>query len=112
MKLALAITSDLEARGKSVSVISCHTIKPLDVVSIQAALRQHQSVIVIEESAGNGALGMQIKSIAWDMRAETRLETFCLDDAFHHMYGPHEDLLAAYGLSMQAVLTRLGDLAC
>lgn len=112
MKQALAIASSLERDAKPVSVMSCHTIKPLDVDGIQTALREHRCVVVIEEAAGNGALGMQVKNIAWNMKAQCRVETFSLDDAFLHIHGSHDDLLAAHGLSEAGILARLGDLRC
>ncbi len=104
MKMAMEVARNLEASGKSVSVFSCHTVKPLDRPGIEAALRDHAQVVVIEETAPNGALGMQVKAIAWEIRAGCRLDTFALDDAFHHVYGSHDELLAVHGLSASAIL--------
>lgn len=107
LKMAQSVAAHITSSGRSVSVYSCHTVKPLDVAGIQAVLRGHAQVIVIEEAAPNGALGMQVKAIAWDMRAACRLDCFALDDAFHHVYGNHDELLAAHGLSVDAILSRV-----
>lgn len=107
MKMAAEVGAQLNSEGKSVSLVSVHTLKPLDVEGIAQALRRHQQVIVIEEMAPYGGLGPRVKEIAWDAGATCRLSTFSLEDAFHHVYGSHGDLLAAHGLSVESVLARL-----
>lgn len=107
MKLAVEVADRLQAEGKSVSVVSCHTLKPLDRAGIEQALRNHKHVIVIEEHAPQGGLAPQTKQIAWDSRAQCRLDTFTLKDEFIHNYGSYEDLLADHGISMDAILKQV-----
>ncbi len=104
MKMAVAIADKLQAAGKSVSVVSCHTMKPLDRAGIERALKAHKQVIVLEEHAPQGGLAPQTKQIAWDTKANCDLHTFTLQDKFIHNYGSHDDLLAAHGLSVELVV--------
>lgn len=106
--MATEIADKLAAQGRSVSLVSAHTLKPLDRDGITAALQQHRHVVVIEEHAPQGGLASQVKQIAWDVRASCRLDTFTLQDAFIHNYGSTNDLLAAHGLSPQRILTTIG----
>ena len=106
--MATAIADKLAAKGRSVSLVSAHTLKPLDRDGITAALRQHSHVVVIEEHAPQGGLASQVKQIAWDVRATCRLDTFTLQDAFIHNYGSTNDLLAAHGLSPERILATIG----
>lgn len=106
MPKALQVAARLEAAGRTVSVMSCHTLKPLDVGGIAVALRSHSQVIVIEEHAPQGGLAAQTKQIAWDIGARCRLDTFTLKDAFIHNYGSHDDLLAAHGLDVETIFQR------
>jgi transketolase len=108
MPKAMQLAARFEAQGKSVSVVSCHTLKPLDVEGIRDALRHHGQVIVIEEHAPQGGLAPRTKQIAWDMQARCRLDTFTLQDAFIHNYGSHDDLLAAHGLEVGAIAQQVG----
>ena len=103
-KMAAQIADSLAAQGKSVSLVSCHTLKPLDREGIIEALKTHKQAIVIEEHAPQGGLAPQTKQIAWDIKATCRLDTFTLQDKFIHNYGSHDDLLAAHGLSPQRIL--------
>jgi transketolase len=105
---ALEVAARLEARGESVSVVSVHTLKPLDRDGIAAALADHARVIVMEENVPHGALASRVKAIAWDTKAACDLKVFTLKDEFIHFYGTYEELLAQHGLSVDQVLKGLG----
>jgi transketolase len=107
MKKAAALADRLEAQGRSVSLVSVSTLKPLDRAGIERALGAHAEVIVIEEHAPQGGLASQTKQIAWDIGARCRLHTFTLQDAFIHNYGSHDDLLAAHGLDLERIAARV-----
>lgn len=107
-KMAVALADKLAAAGKSVSVVSCHTVKPLDREGVIAALKGHKHVIVIEEHVPQGGLAPQTKQVAWDIQASCRLDTFTLQDEFIHNYGSHDDLLAAHGLSLAKISHHIG----
>ena len=104
MAKAMAVADALEADGNSVSVVSAHTIKPLDRPGIEAALSKHKRVIVIEEHVPEGGLSSRVKQIAWDIQAKSSLHTFTLKDEFIHNYGSSDDLLAAHGISVPLIL--------
>lgn len=105
--MAFDIAKQLEANGNSVSVLSCHTIKPLDKEGVRQVLASHDRVAVVEEHVPHGGLGSRVKEIAWDMGARCRLDCFSLKDEFIHFYGNHEELLNVHGLSVPAICTQL-----
>jgi transketolase len=107
MKVVLALADKLEAQGQSVSVVSVHTLKPLDSGGITAALVGHKQVAVIEEMLPRGGLASKVKELAWDTKATCDLRTFTLKDEFVHCYGNYEQVLAAHGLSVDALLGKL-----
>jgi transketolase len=108
LKLGVDLAQRFEAAGKTASVVSCHTVKPLDVDGIAEVLRRHRQVVVIEEMAPTGGLGPRVKSLAWDTEARCRVDTFSLQDAFVHVYGSHAELLAAHGLDLASISRKLG----
>jgi transketolase len=87
-----------------VSVISVHTIKPLDVAGIREVLSHHKSVVVLEEHVPHGGLASRVKEVAWDMGATCKLQAVSLKDEFIHFYGSHAELLAEHGLTAQRVV--------
>lgn len=107
-KQAVDLANHLAGQGRSVSVVVAHTVKPLDREGVIAALKGHRQVIVMEENVPQGGLAAQVKQIAWDIRAQCRLDTFTLKDEFIHHYGSHDSLLAAHGLSIPAILQGTG----
>ncbi len=107
--MAFDIAKQLEARGKSVSIISCHTIKPLDQEGVRQILAGHGRVAVVEEHVPHGGLGSRVKEIAWDMGAHCRLDCFSLKDQFIHFYGDYNELLNEHGLSVPAICARLSE---
>jgi transketolase len=110
MKVAAGLAERFEKAGKSISLVSVHTLKPLDRDGIAAAFAAHKQVVVIEECVPRGGLAGLVKEIAWDRRAVCKLDTFTLQDEFIHNYGSHNDLLAAHGLDLNTISVKL-DLA-
>jgi transketolase len=106
-KMAVEVADRLQALGKSVSIVSVHTMKPIDRAGIIDALKRHAHVIVVEEHAPQGGLAAQTKQLAWDSRATCRLDTFSLQDAFIHNYGSWENLLDSHGISPDRIMAAI-----
>lgn len=108
MKMVFGLAERFERAGKSASVVSAHTLKPLDRAGIAATLAAHEHVVVIEECVPRGGLAGQVKGIAWEQGAACRLDSFTLQDEFIHRYGSYADLLAAHGLDVETISAKLG----
>ena len=92
---------------KDFTVVSCHTLKPLDRGAIATLLSSYNRVIVIEEHSERGGLASWVKEIAWETKATCKLDTFSLKDEFIHHYGSHAELLEKHGLSKNNVVAFL-----
>jgi transketolase len=100
MKMVFEVASSLEqTAGRSVAVVSAHTLKPLDIDGIARILSRFETVVVIEEHSERGGLGARVKEIAWDHRMGCRIHTLALKDAFIHEFGAQRDLWRAHGLT-------------
>jgi transketolase len=104
---AFEVADRFAARGQNAAVMSVHTLKPLDTSGIVDVLGRFPHVVVIEECAPNGSLSARVKELAWESRADCRLDVFTLRDQFIHCYGSHDDLLAEHGLSTASICDRL-----
>jgi len=104
MDMARDVAQALSDQGRSVSLISTPTIKPLDVDGIAKILQSHKHIIVVEEHVPQGGLSSQVKQIAWDCQASCKLHLHTLKDEFIHSYGTYQELLAEHGISMEKVL--------
>jgi transketolase len=109
MKMAAEVADRLQAQGKSVSLVSAHTLKPLDEAGIAQILATHSEVVVIEEMSPQGSLGLKVKALAYEGGANCRVKCFSLRDEFIHVYGSHEDVLAAHGLTAENIFASVAQ---
>lgn len=108
IKKAYEVADGLAKTGRSTSIYSVHTLKPLDRDTIANVLSDYERVIVIEECVPTGGLSDSVRRIAWEEKASCQLDAFTLKDEFIHCYGTHDELLAAHGLSAKDILRQIG----
>lgn len=104
MDMCIKAANKIEQKGQTVSIISVHTIKPIDIIGIKEVLDNHREVLVVEEHVPHGGLGSRVKEIAWDNKVKCELKTLSLKDQFIHFYGTHGELLAKHGLSVETIV--------
>ncbi len=102
MKMAFEVAESVKNKsGRNASIVSVHTIKPLDTKAVLKTLNSHKQVVIIEEHVPYGGLSARVKEIAWDNNAECHINAFTLKDEFIHFYGGYEELLAKHGLETE-----------
>jgi transketolase len=112
MKMAVDVASRLETQlGGSIAIYSAHTLKPLDREGLANIMKRHATVVVIEEHSERAGLAAQAKQVGWDFGIQCKLHTFSLRDEFIHVFGGNADLLAAHGLSVDAIFRAVKGLA-
>jgi transketolase len=104
MKMAAEVADRLQAQGRSTSLVSVHTLKPLDLAGVAEVLASHREIVVVEEMSPQGSLGMKVKALAYERGASSRIHCFSLRDEFVHVYGSHEEVLAAHGLTADNIM--------
>ncbi len=107
ISLAAKLEDYLIKQGKSVSLISCHTIKPIDKKGILKMLNKHKETIIIEEHVPHGGLSSRIKEIAFENNIQKKIKDFTLKDEFIHFYGSYESLLDKHGLSLKKIIKKI-----
>ena len=109
VKLAFDLKKKLENIGNTVSVISCHTIKPLDKRGILDMLNKHKKIIVLEEMIPTGGLSSMVKEISLANNIMNKLKCFTLKDEFIKFYGTHDELLSKHNLSIDFIINKLSE---
>ena len=107
ISLAFEIADEIKKDKKTVSIISCHTIKPLDKKGILETLSKHKKIIVLEEHVPHGGLGSRVKEIAFESNFKGNLKCFSLKDEFIHFYGSYSELLEKHGLTKKNILNQI-----
>lgn len=94
---ALVAAELLAARGLSVRVIDCHTLKPLDETTLLQAARETGALVTAESNIGYGGLGSAVAELLVE-QYPVPMQRIALGDTFTES-GPYLDLLEKYGMS-------------
>ena len=99
LQVALAASSDLEARGISTGVLHLHTVKPLDTEAILDRATVAPIIITVEEHTLMGGLGSAVAEIIAEAGLARRFKRIGIPDVFPDEYGSQASLMARYGIT-------------
>ena len=100
LKLGKELVKLFKNKGKNISLVSNHTLKPMDDEGLLNILRNYERIIIIEEMSPIGGLSDYIKKLAWNNKCECIIENISLKDEFIHSYSSHQDLLDLHNLTI------------
>jgi transketolase len=100
---ALGAHEQLAKLGVCARVLDMATLKPLDVVAIVDAAAQTSGVVTVEEHSIVGGLGSAVAEVIAE-HASAPMRRIGVPDQFCTYVGNHEELLANYGITEQAVV--------
>ena len=98
---ALEAASDLEQKGITSRVLDMHTIKPLDLESIELAARETGAIVTAEEHLLAGGLGTAVTRVVAE-RHPVPMAFVGIQDRYAESGKPQE-LLEKYGLTAEHI---------
>lgn len=108
MPIALEAADQIERSGASSSVVSFHTIKPLDDAFLTQAFRDHAVVATVEEHSLIGGFGSAVAEWLADRPPQrARLLRVGTDDVFLHESGGQDHARRWYGLTPESIARRV-----
>ena len=84
---------------KEISIYSCHTLKPFNVLNLKKIFKKYHTVITLEDHSIIGGLGSIVQNYARQFEFKGKIKNFALEDKFTHFYGNQEQLLDLHGIS-------------
>ncbi|MEP7456055.1 transketolase C-terminal domain-containing protein [Phyllobacterium sp. SB3] len=93
-----------EAQGDGVSVFDAHTLKPFDLSTIIAAIREGTKILVVEEHNVEGGVGTIVREALYDNGVHVPVYKHGLLDEFA-IVGPPAHLYQYYGLDASGIAT-------
>lgn len=100
---SLVAAKELNDQGVKVTVVNCHTIKPLDKATILRVARDCGVVVTVEEHQVHGGLGGAVAEVL-AQNFPVPMEFVGMPDSFGES-GQPEELLAKYNLDAESVKT-------
>lgn len=96
------------------TVVSCHSVKPLDEAMLTTVFAEHELVVTIEEHSRAGGFGSAVAEWLIDRppvkdRPQARLVRIGTDDRFLHLAADEEAARTEYGLDFNAIALRITD---
>ena len=88
----------LEKEGINASVISMHTIKPLDVDLIKELAYNGEPMFTIEEHSIIGGLGSAVSEVLAELDCEVPFKRIGLPDEYSHIVGSQQYLRKRFGI--------------
>jgi transketolase len=107
--IVVDVARALARAGIRVSVLSMHTIKPLDSERIIQASRSSRLIVSIEEHSEIGGLGSAIAEILAESKFGGVFKRLALPSLFVQDVGNREELCDMYGLSAQKIEGAIRD---
>ena len=108
MRMAVEVSDELSAAGRSLSVIAFNQIKPINSKAISEILGKFDRVVVLEEAVPTGGLFDDFVRAKNQMSSNSKIQQLSLKDEFIHCYGTHDQLLEKHGIT-KAKLKKLLD---
>lgn len=108
MNLVIKIADRLKKYNLNASVISCHTIKPLDSNGIKKMLKTYKNIVIVEEHVPIGGLSSRIIKINQELGKKiSNIISITCKDEFIHSYGTYENLLSKHGISENKIIKKI-----
>jgi transketolase len=105
---SLLAAEELSAEGVEARVINCHTIKPLDVDTLEKTARECGAVVTAEEGQMYGGLGGAVAEVLIQ-RYPVPMRIIGIPDTFGESGAPGE-LLGKYGLTAENIAAKAREL--
>lgn len=108
MSIALEAADRLKEEGINVRLLDMHTIKPLDVDAVKAAVIETGKIITVEDHNIMNGLGSAVSEVVAEM-GNAKLRRIGIQDKFGES-GPYKDLLASNGITVENIIAKAKEL--
>jgi len=104
---AFHAAEQLASQGIESRVLSMHTVKPLDVEAVGAAVRETGAVITVEEHSVLGGLGSTVAEIIAEGGIAVPFKIMGIPDEYCSQVGSRDYLLDLYSLSINGITSTI-----
>lgn len=103
LEIADTVTDKLKNKNIKASLISMHTVKPLDENAVMEILKNGKPVFTLEEHSLIGGLGSAVADIIAQSDFNPVFRKFGTEDKFSHYVGGHDYIREKFGLTSEKI---------
>ncbi len=107
---ALAAAEQLAADGWDLTVVNCRFLKPLDRVTLDALVHEHQLLLTVEDGTVVNGFGAYLAGVVETTAPGVRVVPLGVPDRIYE-HAPRAQQLAEVGLTAEGIVTRFRALA-
>jgi len=107
---ALAAAEQLSADGWDLTVVNCRFLKPLDRVTLDALVHDHQLLLTVEDGTVVNGFGAYLAGVVETTAPGVRVVPLGVPDRIYE-HAPRAQQLAEVGLTPEGIVTRFRALA-
>lgn len=104
---ALVAANLLSQKGIEATVVSMHTIKPIDSQLIKKLAKSYKAIATLEEHSIIGGLGSAVSEVISDLPSHARLVRFGVPDTFVFEIGSQDFLRKKIGLDPENIANKI-----
>lgn len=109
LESAKVVADRLEKEGINASVISMHTIKPLDVALIKDLAYSGEPMFTVEEHSIIGGLGSAVSEVLAELDCKVPFKRIGLPDEYSHIVGSQRYLRKKFGIDEDNIYKIIKD---
>jgi len=103
LELSNKVCDALKEKNISATLISMHTVKPLDTQMVNSLLKNEKPIFTIEEHSIIGGLGSAVAEIIAESNFNPVFKRIGIEDKFSHYVGGHEFIRGKYKLNLKTI---------
>lgn len=107
LEIANNVCDILKAKNISSSLVSMHTMKPLDSKIIIDLLKTGKPVFTIEEHNIIGGLGSAVSEVIAESGYNPLFKRFGVEDKYSHIVGSHDFIRGKFGITKKRISERI-----
>ncbi|PUE64465.1 transketolase family protein [Arcobacter caeni] len=108
--IALEISKDLENNNIDIDLISMHTIKPFDYMTLENIINTKKYVFTIEEHSIIGGLGSVVSEYIAESSQNPVFKRFALPDEYSHYVGSQMFIREKFNFTAEQIIQKIKEL--
>ena len=102
-----SLNQSLQEKKTSCTILSYHTIKPINFKELQNYIKNFKKIVIIEEHSVHGGLSSTIKNYFYKILHNKKIISICAPDLFFNGLGEQHEARNKLGFSTKSIIKKI-----